>query len=76
MITTGPSHRLKSPGHTRDLKHILRRFHLIQEIVERGDVKICKIPGETNVADPLTKQLARPKHEGRVRSFGLRTMFD
>ena len=57
-------------------KHILRRFHLIREIVERGDVKICKIPGENNVAHPLTKQLARPKHEGHVRSFGLRIMAD
>ena len=37
---------------------------------------IRKIPRENNVADPLTKQLARPKHESDVRSFGLRTMSD
>ena len=66
----------KEPRSHQRSKHILRRFHLIREIVERGDVKICKIPGENNVADPLTKQLARPKHEGHVRSFGLRTMSD
>ena len=66
----------KEPRSHQRSKHILRRFHLIREIVERGDVKVCTIPGETNVADPLTKQLARPKHEGHVRSFGLRIMHD
>ena len=55
-------------------KHILRRYHLIREIVERGDVKISKVASGDNVADPLTKQLARDKHEGHVRAFGLRAM--
>ena len=55
---------------------MLRRYHLIREMVEEGDVKIFKVHGDSNVADPLTKQLARPKHEGYVRSFGLRVMHD
>jgi hypothetical protein len=55
-------------------KHILRRFHLIREIVERGDVKICKVPTHDNVADPLTKPLAQQKHDGHTRSMGIRGM--
>ena len=55
-------------------KHILRRFHLIREIVERGDVMICKIPTDDNVADPLTKALVQAKHDRHVRSLGLRVM--
>ena len=55
-------------------KHILRRFHLIREIVERGDVKICKIPTDDNVADPLTKELVQAKHDLHVMSLGLRVM--
>ncbi|KAK2396677.1 putative mitochondrial protein [Trifolium repens] len=55
-------------------KHILRRFHLIREIVERGDVKICKVPTLDNVADPLTKPLAQQKHDGHTRSMGIRGM--
>ncbi|WVZ70731.1 hypothetical protein U9M48_019374 [Paspalum notatum var. saurae] len=35
-------------------KHILRRYHLIREIIDRGDVKICKVHTDLNVADPLT----------------------
>ena len=66
----------KEPRSHQRSKHILRRFHLIREIVEREDVKICKIPGENNVADPLTKQVAGPRYEGHVRSFDLRIMSD
>ena len=38
-------------------KHILRRFYLIREIIERGDVKICRFHTDVNVTDPLTKPL-------------------
>ena len=62
----------KEPRSHQKSKHILRRYHLIREIIDRGDVKVCKIPGESNVADPLTKQLARPRFDSHVRSFGLR----
>ena len=32
-------------------------FHLIREIIERGDVKICRVHTDDNVAHPLTKPL-------------------
>ncbi|KAJ9535490.1 hypothetical protein OSB04_un001383 [Centaurea solstitialis] len=50
-------------------RHVLRKYHLIQEIIGRGDVRICKIPTDENVADPLTKPIARVKHEVHA-SFG------
>ena len=64
----------KEPRSHQKSKHILRRFHLIREIVERGDVKICKIPTDDNVADPLTKTLVQAKHDRHVMSLGLRVM--
>ena len=48
----------KEPRSHQRSKHILRRFHLIREIVERGDVEIRKVHTDNNVADPLTKPLA------------------
>ena len=40
-------------------------------------MKICKVPEESDIADPLTKQLARPKFDSHhVRSFDLRIMHD
>ena len=64
----------KEPRSHQKSQHILRRYHLIREIVERGDVKISKVASRDNIADSLTKQLARDKHEGHVRAFGLRAM--
>ena len=47
----------KEPRSHQRSKHILRRYHLIREIIERGDVKICRVPTDDNVVDPLTKPL-------------------
>ena len=53
-------------------KHILMRYHLIREIIERGDVKICRVPTDDNVADPLTKPLPPAKHDRHARFIGIR----
>ena len=53
-------------------KHILRRYHLIREIIERGDVKICRVPTYGNVVDPLTKPLPQAKHDRHARFIGIR----
>ena len=37
---SGAIAQAKEPRAHQNSKHILRRFHLIREIVERGDVKI------------------------------------
>ena len=66
----------KEPRPHQRTKHILRRFHLIREINEKGDTSICKVPGEDNVVDPLTKSLAQAKHERHVRTIGIRVIND
>ena len=48
----------KEPRSHQRSKHILRRYHLIREIIDRGDVKICRVPTLDNIANPLTKPLA------------------
>jgi hypothetical protein len=47
----------KEPRNHQKNKHVQRKFHLIREIVRRGDIKICKAHTDLNVADPLTKPL-------------------
>ena len=66
----------KEPRSHQRSKHILRRFHLIREIIERGDIKICRVATEENVADPLTKPLPQGKHDAHARSIGIRQMGD
>ena len=47
-------------------------YHLIRQFVEQGDIKLCKIHTDANVADPLTKALPQPKNEAHTRSMGIR----
>ena len=56
----------KEPRPHQKSKHIQRRYHLIRDIVDRGDVKISRVSTDANVADPLTKPLPRPKHESHT----------
>ncbi|KAJ9552557.1 hypothetical protein OSB04_016602 [Centaurea solstitialis] len=68
---SGAVAQAKEPREHHKSRHVLRKYHLIREIIGRGDVRICKIPTEDNVADPLTKPLARVKHEAHASSIGM-----
>jgi hypothetical protein len=57
-------------------KHIIRHYHLIREIIGRGDVKVCKVHTDHNIADPLTKPLPQPKHEVHIWSMGIRYLHE
>ena len=52
----------KEPRSHQRSKHVLRRYHLIREIISKNDVKIEKIPTDQNIADPLTKPLPQKKY--------------
>ena len=66
----------KEPRSHSKSKHVLRRYHLIREIVNRGDVKICRVDTISNTADPLTKPLPQAKHQMHTASMGLRHIGD
>ena len=53
-------------------KHIKRRFNSICDQVKEGDIEICKIHTDLNVANPLTKPLSRAKHDQHQDSMGVR----
>jgi hypothetical protein len=66
----------KEPRAHERAKHVLRHYHLIHEIICRGDVKICKVHTDHNVADLLMKPLPQPKHEAHMRSMGNRYLYE
>ncbi|KAG8503242.1 hypothetical protein CXB51_001188 [Gossypium anomalum] len=66
----------KEPRSHQRSKHILRRYHLIREIIDRGDVEICRVLTDNNIADPLTKPLTQQKHDRHTKSLGIRYMSD
>ena len=42
----------------KTIKHIKKRFNSICDQVKEGEIEICKIHMDLNVADPLTKPLS------------------
>ena len=64
----------KEPRSHKRGKHIERKYHLIREIVQRGDVIVTQIASEHNIADPFTKPLTAKVFEGHLVSLGLRVM--
>ena len=62
----------KEPRSHHRSTHILRRYHLIREIIDKDEVKIEKVHTEENIDDPLTKPLSQKKHDSRVFSYGLK----
>ena len=55
---TGAMSLAKESRFHKRTKHINRRFNAIREQVKEGDIEICKIHTDLNVADPLTKPLS------------------
>ena len=55
-------------------KHIERKYHLLKEIVHRGDVTITKIVLAENIADPFTKALPQKSFDGHLENMGMRYM--
>ena len=47
----------KESRYHKKQKHIERKYHLIHDIIERGDTVVTKIASEENLADPFTKIL-------------------
>ena len=66
----------KEPRNHQKNKHVMRRFHLIRDFVNRGEIKICKIHMDLNISDPLTKPLPQAKHDAHVRAMGIRYLLD
>ena len=74
---SGAIAQAKEPRNHQKSKHVMRRFHLIREFIERGEIKICKIHTDLNVSDPLTKPLPQSKHEAQhTRAMGIRYILD
>ena len=57
-------------------KHIARKYHLIRDIIQRGDVAITKIASANNVTDPLTKALSQKAFEKHLEAMGIKYMYD
>ena len=53
-------------------KHIERKYHLIHEIVNRGDVVVSQIASEDNLEDLFTKGLSQKVFDQHIEGMGVR----
>jgi len=53
--STGAIAQAKEPKSHQRTKHILHRYHLVQEIIKHGNIELLKIDGKENLADPFIK---------------------
>ncbi|KAL0400195.1 UNVERIFIED_CONTAM: Retrovirus-related Pol polyprotein from transposon TNT 1-94 [Sesamum radiatum] len=66
----------KEPRSHHRSKHILRRYHLLREMVSRGDCRMDRVSSAKNTADPLTKLMSQIAHTQHLDKMGLRSMGD
>ncbi|GAA0148364.1 transmembrane signal receptor [Lithospermum erythrorhizon] len=69
---TGAIAQAKEPITHHRSKNVLRKYHLIRDIAERGHVSVCKVDTEDNLADPLTKPLTQVKYDKHMHNVGLK----
>ena len=62
----------KEPRSHKRGKHIKRKYHLIREIVNRGDVTVSQITSEDNLAYPFTKDLTQETFDRHVEGMRVR----
>ena len=62
----------KEPRSHQKSRHILRKYHLICEIIDRRDIKVEGVDSKDNIADPLTKALPRLQFEHLIEAYGLK----
>ena len=62
----------KEPRSHNKSKHIEIRFHIIREIVGRGEIAVQKIASTDNVADPFTKPLPQAVLDRHLKRMGIR----
>ena len=73
---SGPVANAVEPIAHQRTKHIARKYHLIRDIIQRGDVAITKIASTNNVVDPLTKALSQKVFEKHLEAMFIKYMYD
>ena len=62
----------KEPRTHKKGKHIERKYHLIRDIMQRGDVVVTKIASADKLADPFTNTLPAKTFDWHVEGMGVR----
>ena len=64
----------KKPRSHHRSKHILKRYHLLREMVSRGDVRIDRVSSTENIEDQVIKTMSQIAHARHLDKTGLRSI--
>ena len=59
----------KDPRNHKKGKHIERKYHIIRDIVARGNIVVAKIDNANNLADSFTKALLQRIFESHLEGM-------
>ena len=62
----------KDPRNHKKGKNIELKYHIIRDIIARGDAVVAKIESANNLADPFTKALPQRTFESHLEGMGVR----
>ena len=62
----------KDPRNHKKGKHIVWKYHIIRDIIARGDVVVAKIESANNLVDPFTKALPQKTFKSHLEGMGVR----
>ena len=62
----------KDPRNHKKGKYIERKYHIIRDIVARGDVVVAKTESANNLVDPFTKALPQKTFKSHLEEMGVR----
>ncbi|KAL0454863.1 UNVERIFIED_CONTAM: hypothetical protein Slati_0825500 [Sesamum latifolium] len=57
-------------------RHILKSYHLLREMMSRGDCRMDRVSSAENTVDLLTKPISQVAHTQHLDKMGLRLMGD
>ena len=69
---SGAVANLKEPRTHKKGMHIRHKYHLIRDVVKRGDVVVTKIASANNLTNPFTKSLPAKTLDRHVEGMGVR----
>ena len=69
---SGAFAQAKEPRNHRKGKHIKRKYHLVREVVQRGDIIKEKIASEDNLENPIIKALKTKVFDSHILNLCLR----
>ncbi|KAL2252852.1 UNVERIFIED_CONTAM: hypothetical protein Sindi_0079900 [Sesamum indicum] len=70
----GVIEQAKKPRSHHRSKHILKRYHLLREMVSKGNVRTDRVSSTENTEDPLIKPMSQISHARHLDKMGLRSM--